>query len=299
MTDCTPDLRLGKWQSVLADVECDALIVDAPYSDKTHGGHDSAPTVGLSPYTRSTHGSQRGGAGSKGYETWGGGRPGRVGAGMTFERRAIDYAGWSPDDVRAFVASWSPRTSGWMVSITDHVLAPVWADAMAAGGRYVFAPVPWVACGSRVRLAGDGPSSWACYIIVGRPSRDLSWGMRRNVNSPGVFRDGTPFHKWGTLPGAYVVTADRGGLTGGKPLALMRAIVRDYSRPGDLVCDPCSGGASTLIAAAIEGRRSVGAEMDPETHAKAVERIGRGWTQVMRLPEVRGVQGGLDLAGGA
>jgi len=41
-------------------------------------------------------------------------------------------------------------------------------------------------------------------------------------------------------------------IIGGKPMWLMRALVRDYSRPGNLVCDPCAGGATTLIAAAIE-----------------------------------------------
>ena len=33
------DLRLGRWQDVLQDVTCDALIVDAPYSERTHDGH--------------------------------------------------------------------------------------------------------------------------------------------------------------------------------------------------------------------------------------------------------------------
>jgi DNA modification methylase len=60
---------------------------------------------------------------------------------------------------------------------------------------------------------------------------------------------------------------------GAKPLDLMRAIVRDYARPDDLVCDPCSGGATTLIASVIEGRRAIGSELDPVTHAKALNRI--------------------------
>lgn len=283
------ELRLGRWQEALAGVTCDALIVDAPYSAKTHGGHDSAPTVGLSPYTRSTHDGYSAGIGGTPYSgtLYRQAKGAAVSAGLSpVVRRAIDYAGWTPEDVAAFVAHWSPRTSGWMVSITDHVLAPVWAEAMAAHGRYVFAPLPWVASGSRVRLTGDGPSSWTCWIIVGRPTT-------------GTYRDGTPAAKWGTLPGAYVITQDRNIVVGGKPLDLMRAIVRDYSRPGDLVVDPCSGGASTLIAAAIEGRRAIGAEMDESTWAKANERIARGWTPVMRLPEVVGVQSGLDLAGGA
>jgi len=62
---------------------------------------------------------------------------------------------------------------------------------------------------------------------------------------------------------------------GGKPEWLMRAIVRDYTRPGDLVCDPCAGGATTLIAAALEGRRAIGAECDPKTYELACKRIER------------------------
>jgi len=88
------------------------------------------------------------------------------------------------------------------------------------------------------------------------------------------------FSKWGSLPGAYVfnkgVVEQVKTVTGGKPLALMNALVRDYTVRGDLVCDPCAGGATTLIAAGGLGRRGVGAESDPETYAKAQRRISRG-----------------------
>jgi hypothetical protein len=227
-------LRLGRWQEALAGVECDALIVDAPYSARTHSGHD------------------------RGLDT------GRYDAinGTSADRRAITYEGWTPEDVAAFVQDWSQRTRGWIVTITDHVLAPVWADALADQGRYVFAPLPWVAAASRVRLAGDGPSSWTCCIIVARP---------RTGND----RNGRPYSKWGTLPGAYLHTSDRPSHIGGKPLALMEALVRDYSRPGDLVCDPCAGYGTTLAAALRQGRRAIGSEMDPETHARGLEYLDR------------------------
>jgi site-specific DNA-methyltransferase (adenine-specific) len=249
----TWDLRCGPWQDTLADVECDALIVDAPYSARTHGRHDSGPTVGGS-YGRSTHGKQR--SGTFICES----------TRHTYTRRAIEYDGWTPEDVRAFVASWAPRTRGWIVTITDHVLAPVWDAALSDAGRYVFAPLPWVARGSRIRLSGDGPSSWTCWIVVARP-RDRA------------------FQRWGTLPGAYIMTGDhharRGAniVAGAKPPNLMRALIRDYTRPGDLVCDPCAGGGTTLLAAVQEGRRAIGSEMDPETHAKAVERLERKLAQ--------------------
>jgi hypothetical protein len=235
------DLRLGDYRETLGDVTCDLLCVDAPYSARTHGGHDGAATVG-------THGHHRSGHGLSG-------------SGFPVDRRAIDYHGWTPADVREFVDFFASRTRGWMVSITDHVLAPVWAEAMESTGRYVFAPIPWVAPGSRVRLAGDGPSSWACWIIVGRPRT-------------GEDRNGRPFSKWGTLPGAYVVTQERGIVVGNKPLALMAQLVDDYSRPGDTVCDPCAGGGTTLLAARKLGRDAIGSELDPETHHKASMRLG-------------------------
>lgn len=239
------DLRLGDYRETLSDVTCDLLCVDAPYSARTHGGH-------------------RSGANDLRYEmmtTTVNGRKVKVPNPRPHQRRSIDYDGWTPDDVRFFVDFFAPRTRGWMISITDHVLAPVWAEAMESTGRYVFAPIPWVAPGSRVRLQGDGPSSWTCWIIVGRPRT-------------GEDRNGRPFSKWGTLPGAYVVTQERGIVVGNKPLALMAQLVDDYSRPGDTVCDPCAGGGTTLLAARKLGRDAIGSELDPETHHKASMRLG-------------------------
>jgi len=260
------DLRCGAYQDVLTNVAMvDAVIVDAPYSARTHGGHDAGKKAPGYGRTKAQKGAM----------------PNPVKA-----PRPLTYDGWTPDDVRKFVKSWSPRCRGWMVTITDHTLAPVWAAAMEDAGRYVFAPLPWLAPGSRVRLTGDGPSSWTCWIVVGRPRT-------------GTYRDGTKAHKWGTLPGGYNVTtgcnAHQRGMRkahiGGKPSKLMRMIVNDYSRPGDLVCDPCAGWATTLLAAAQEGRRAVGAEMDPETYADALRRLDRDTQQADLFSNLRREEG--------
>lgn len=221
----TADLRFGRWQDVLAGVECDALIVDAPYSSKTHAGHAAGHA-----------GDRRG-----------------------YNRQDISYNSFSEDQVAELVQGLAPRVRGWFVSITDDVLAPTWSDALRSAGRYVFAPLPFVETGSRVRLTGDGPSSWSCWIVVARPR--------------------TPeFVKWGTLPGSYVGPSERKPVIGGKSLGLMRAIVRDYTKPGDLICDPCAGGGTTLLAALSEGRRAVGAEMDPKHFEIARKRLAAGYT---------------------
>jgi hypothetical protein len=167
-------------------------------------------------------------------------------------RRQISYTFWTPLAVHGFVQFWSPRCSGWIAAMTSDDLIPVWRAAYAAVGRLDFAPVPIVA--PRVRLSGDGPASSAVYLMVARPREKR-------------------FTSWGALPGWYEAPVERDGHIGGKPIGLMRAIVRDYSRAGDLVCDPCAGFGTTLLAARIEGRSSVGAEIDASAHAEAVRRL--------------------------
>lgn len=240
--DQATELRFGRWQDCLADVECDALIVDAPYSERTHA--------------KQRHGR----------------RPQQC-QGHYVSARGLGYAHWSPDDVAGFVDYFAPRTRGWFVSLTDSELYPAWRDALRAAGRYVFAPLACVQIGMNCRLAGDGPSSWTCWAVVARPSS---------------------LHKWGTLPGAYVgnafdagqntaTSSRRSGVVGSKPLWLMRALVRDYSRPGDLICDPCAGGGTTLLAARAEGRRGIGCEMDEVHYRLARARLARGYTPPLFL----------------
>lgn len=202
---------------------CDLLCVDAPYSDRTHAGHRDgvASAVG---WSRKAEG---------GYIE------------PDYNRRYIDYPTWTPRQVRAAVRAWHEFTRGWMVSITDHILAPHWAHAMERAGRYVFAPLPWFCPGRGVRLAGDGPSSWTCWIVVSRPRHE-------------------PYSTYGTLPGGYVTKPERMPIVGGKPRDLMRALIRDYSRDGDVVCDPCCGGGTTLRAAVDLGRTAIGVDISEE-----------------------------------
>jgi site-specific DNA-methyltransferase (adenine-specific) len=165
----------------------------------------------------------------------------------------IAYKHWNAEHVSTFVDFWSARTRGWMACMTSHDLIPAYEAAFASAGRYHFAPVPIIQ--KRPRLVGDGPASWTVYLMTARPKSRV-------------------FATWGCLPGAYISqTAKTGIVAGAKPLDLMRDIVRDYSRACDAVADATAGGATTLIASAIEGRKAIGCEMDPKTHALAMNRI--------------------------
>ena len=215
-------------------VVCDALCVDAPYSDRVH--------------TKQRHGRREA-------------QP--LGGGLWATSRGIPYAGWAAEDVADFCSAWVPIVRGWCVSITDSELYPAWRDAFRDADRYVFAPLPLVQIGMNVRLAGDGPSSWTTWAVVARPAA---------------------LHKWGTLRGAYVgnpfedgentASASRRSLwVGGKPVWLIRALVRDYSRPGDLIVDPCCGAGTLGVAVRYEGRRAILADKDPAAVETTIKRL--------------------------
>ena len=220
-------IHLGDYRDVLAGVrDVDAVICDPPYSARTHDDESMAENM-LSVTGQAT-------------------------------RTRLSYGAFTPQDVAELVGTWAPRCRGWFCAFTSHDLIPAYEEAYEEAGRYVFAPVPWIA--KRPRLIGDGPSSWCCYLMVSRP---------RSV----------AYSRWGCLPGAYLPgPKDVNALIGGKPLWLMRAIVGDYTNPGDRVCDPCAGYGTTLQAARQLGCLAVGAEVDPKTHAEATRRFDLPFT---------------------
>ncbi len=221
------ELRLGRWQDVLADVaQVDSVITDPPYSERTHVGQRSVKAEERTVETRHKGGVNK-----------------------------IDYA--------PMVVFELPHVADarWMVVFSDNRGQRDWEQYLEASGRYVFAPLPWCKTNPVPRLSGDGPACAAEYITVSRLKAR---------------------YKCGSLPGFYVggtaATEDGEQMMGRKPMWLMRAIVRDYSRPGDLVCDPYAGSGTTLLAAVMEGRRAIGAEMDEGRFDMAVRRLRGGFT---------------------
>ena len=188
----------------------------------------------------------------------------------------------SLDDVmcRALASAYAECCAGWVVWMTDHTLAAVIRDALSEHGRYVFAPLPFYQAGRSVRLTGDGPCSWTDWIVAARTKAQS---------------------KWGTLPGGYIAGQgwnDKARM-GGKPTALMEALVTDYSRPGDLVLDSHMGAGTTGVACMRTGRRFIGCEVDPEAFDLSCRRIEQAYKQRPLFeaePAAKPVQLGLEAA---
>ena len=58
-----------------------------------------------------------------------------------------------------------------------------------------------------------------------------------------------------------------------KPVALMRELVRLFSDPGEVICDPHAGSGTTGVAALLEGRRVILVERNPEHAATCRRRL--------------------------
>lgn len=58
-----------------------------------------------------------------------------------------------------------------------------------------------------------------------------------------------------------------------KPISLISRLVKAYTRPGELIFDPCCGSGTTLIAASQHGRKAIGCEKDPIRYTRTLEYI--------------------------
>lgn len=77
------------------------------------------------------------------------------------------------------------------------------------------------------------------------------------------------------IPSINNMAAERTGYPTQKPLALMELLVRACCPPGGTVLDPCCGSGTTLVAAAAagDGRRAIGCDLNPDALVITRERL--------------------------
>ena len=166
-------------------------------------------------------------------------------------------------DQRGFLA-WASLwlAEGWRVTrpggscliFTDWRQLPTMTDAVQAGGWIWRGIVVWDK-GPAVRPR-SGFSARAEYIV---------WGTRG------------PFSADVYLPGVILAPSPRGDARihqTEKPVGLLEQLVA-ICPPGGVVLDPFAGSGSTLAAARVQGRRSVGMELNPEYVTLATGRLAQ------------------------
>lgn len=172
--------------------------------------------------------------------------------------RAIDFA--SIDAIRQpFTDLCAGLAKGWFIAFCTLEGAGRWEDAIRATAlRYKRACV-WVKPDATPQMNGECPA-------VGAESFVCAWGGGGRARWNGGGKRGVYTHA--------VKPPDRhGGHPTEKPRRLMREIICDFTKPGDLVVDPFMGSGTTGVAALQEGRRFVGIELRPDYFEVARRRL--------------------------
>lgn len=166
--------------------------------------------------------------------------------------RLIDFDCLTEEGFLHFCREAVRVTRRWVLMTCD------WRHAAAAERElpeaFVRAGV-WVKLDSAPQLSGDRPGTgWEAVLLLHRPGRKRWNG--------------------GGHPAVWSTHIERAGYhPTGKPLPLLRNWVRLFTDPGECILDPYCGSGTTLVAAAMDGRRAVGVELDPRHAATSRERV--------------------------
>lgn len=236
----------------LPTASVDAVITDPPYSS---GGMVRGDRAG-----GDVKGKYSGGYGKQ---------PDHVEfTGDNRDQRGYGYwlALWLSESLRA------TKPGGLCLLFTDWRQLPMTTDAIQSGGWVWRGIVPWSKPSSRPMPGGFSSS---CEYVVWGSAGPMERDYQNGVYLPGFFQANSP--------------RDREHLTQ-KPVDVMRKMVT-VAPEGGVVLDPFMGSGTTGVAAMLEARRFVGAEMVPHFADVAERRI----REAQGLVVDRGDQGALDF----
>lgn len=217
----------------LAMFPADHMITDPPYSERTHAGVRSSKRR---EYDRGKHGADT--------------------------RRAVEL-GFEhlTDEVRSACAVYFAQARRWCLVFCDLEGQSAWQRELEASGLRHWRFGVWRKVGAAPQFNGCGPAQAAEAIEVAHSTATMRW-------------NGGGRHAFWEHP----IVLERGNgetrvHTTQKPLALMESLVRDFTDPDELICDPFAGSGTTGVAAIRLRRRFIGWERKPDNFASAVKRL--------------------------
>lgn len=171
------------------------------------------------------------------------------------------------------------KRGGYCLVFIDWRQLPAMTDAVQAAGWTWRGIVPWDK-GGGARAPHKGYFRHQCEYVV--------WATNGPIEVPTVTDP-----RGGPWPGCFqfgVRQADKHHMTG-KPTDLMRALVK-VVQPDGLVLDPFAGSGTTGVACALEGRRCVLVEQEPEYASVCRARVAKA---VGSCPVVEECDARLDV----
>lgn len=149
-------------------------------------------------------------------------------------------------------------SSGWVILFTLAEGVRAWRDDLQAADAKWDTTCFWVKPDASPRFNGQGPARGAeCFVTcwAGKGYRNWNAGGKR-----GVYTHCVNVGRQGEHPTE-------------KPIPLMAEIVSDFTRPGEIICDPFMGSGTTGVACVRLARGFIGIEQDPKWFDLSCRRI--------------------------
>jgi DNA modification methylase len=199
--------------------------------------------------------------------------------GMIKERRDgvmydFGYVGMTPKLRLEAAREMARLARRWVLVWSDVESMDLWRDVLEdAGLSYVRYGYWWRENGAP-QFTGDRPAQGVegCVIMHG-PER-MAWN---GGGRPALWKG--PISRGNARPGHSTP----------KPEWLMDAQVREFTDPGDLVCDPFVGSGTTGVSCVKLGRRFIGWELRESFHEEAAKRLASAKEQIQIVEPSRHV----------
>lgn len=189
--------------------------------------------------------------------------------------RVLGFDAITSDQMAGAAVQFARVTRRWVLVFCAMEMIAEWRSHLKSVGLEPVRVGLWLKSGSTPQFSGDRPAVGAEAIVIAhRPGRKhWNGGGKHGVWECPIVLDRA--HEGGRVH------------TTQKPLALMEALVRDFTDPGELVLDPFAGSGTTGVAARRLGRRFVGWELDAKYAEVARRRIGETTEQTTLALERR------------
>lgn len=181
--------------------------------------------------------------------------------------QALSFAKMDESTRAAVSAEMGRIVRRWAIVFCQVEAAMLWRKAAEDGGLIYRRTGIWWKPDAMPQFSGDRPSMGYESILIAHAKGKSRWngGGRQGVWT---------FNKIGPED------RNRTGHETQKPVALMEALVRDFTDPGETILDPFAGSGTTGVAALKLGRRFIGCELSPKYHAVALKRLSNAREQL-------------------
>lgn len=182
-------------------------------------------------------------------------------------RRVVDlgFEHLRPDVRRTVSRECARVIKRWSMFFADVESCWLWRLSLETAGLEYARTLLWLRIGGAPQFTGDKPAAGFETMTLVHSKERKGHKVWNGGGQVGIYE--------------YPIVANRLGQRGSrvhetqKPLGLMMELVNDFTDPGDVVCDPFCGSATTGVACLRTGRRFIGIEKRADHAETSRERL--------------------------